>query len=135
MHRFGTKDALFGYFWTGIQKQFYHISNQHLQIYLIPKFHKIMKMPKFGPKNVLFGFFSAGIWRQYCHVWDQQPQICLIAKFRENQKFRNLGQKMPWTKCLDGIFDQKCLTWVFLDWNLKKNIVIFEISVFEFVLL
>ena len=31
------------------------------------------------------------------------------------------------------IWHQKCLTWVFLSWNFKKTIVIFEISVLEIV--
>ena len=34
-----------------------------------------------------------------------------------------------------GIFDQKCLIWVFLGKVLRKNIFIFEISTLEFVLL
>ena len=31
------------------------------------------------------------------------------------------------------IWDQKCLNWVFFGWNLKNNIVIFEINILEFV--
>ena len=40
----------------------------------------------------------------------------------------NLGLKMPFL----SIFDQKCLIWVFLGKNLKKTIVIFEISTLKF---
>ena len=31
------------------------------------------------------------------------------------------------------MWDQKCFIWVFLSWNFKKTIVVFEISILEFV--
>ena len=34
-----------------------------------------------------------------------------------------------------GIFDQKCLIWIFVAKNFKKNIVRLEISTFKFVFL
>ena len=34
-----------------------------------------------------------------------------------------------------GIFDQKCLIWEIFEMELKKKIVLFEISVFELILL
>ena len=55
MSKFGTKNALFGYFWARILKNYFHISNQHPQICLIAKFLEKVKMPKFGTKNALFG--------------------------------------------------------------------------------
>ena len=40
-----------------------------------------------------------------------------------------MGPKIPYL----GLFDPKCLIWVFLGRILKKTIVIFEISTFKFV--
>ena len=54
MPKFGTKNALFGYFWVGIWKQYCHIGNQHIPISLNPKFWEKTKMSKFGTKNALF---------------------------------------------------------------------------------
>ena len=58
MPKFGTKNALFAYFWVGILKQYCHISNQHFRICLIATFRGKTKMPKFGTKNVLLGIFE-----------------------------------------------------------------------------
>ena len=55
MPKFGTKNALFWYFWAGILQQNFHILDQHPRICLIAKFREIMKMLKFGDKNALFG--------------------------------------------------------------------------------
>ena len=79
MTKFGTKNALFGYFWTRIWKQFCHIWKLHPRICLIAKFRGKTKMPKFGIKNALFEYFWARIFKNYCHIWNQHPKICLIA--------------------------------------------------------
>ena len=55
--KFGTKNALFRYFWDRILKNCCHILNQHPQICLLVKSWEKTKMPKFGTKNALFGFF------------------------------------------------------------------------------
>ena len=83
--KFGTKNALFWYFWTkmaylgifGLEfyKYYCHIWNQHPQICLIAKFCEKEKIPKFGTKNALFGYFWARILKNYCHIWNQHPQI------------------------------------------------------------
>ena len=57
MAKFGTKNALFGYFWDRIFKSYCHISNDHPRICQIAKFRRKMKMPKFGTNSVLFGYF------------------------------------------------------------------------------
>ena len=62
MSKFGTKNALFAYFWVGILKQYCHISNQHFRICLIATFRGKTKMPKFGTKNVLLGIFEKKIY-------------------------------------------------------------------------
>ena len=54
MPKFGTKNALFEYFWAGIRRQYCHIWNLHLPICLFAKIFEIMKMPKFATKNALF---------------------------------------------------------------------------------
>ena len=110
MSKFGTKNALFGYFWATILKNYCHIWNHHLRISVIAKFCEETKMPKFGAKNVLFGYFwpkmpYLGIFGQefqkyYCHIWNQDPQICLIVKFCKKTKIPNFGTK----NALLGIF-------------------------------
>ena len=51
-------------------------------------------------------------------------EFALLQNFTKKQKCLNLGPKIPYL----GIFDQKCLIWVFLGKNYKRTIVIFEIS-------
>ena len=51
-------------------------------------------------------------------------EFALLQNFTKKQKCLNLGGKIPYL----GIFDQKCLIWVFLGKNYKRTIVIFEIS-------
>ena len=76
---FLTKNALFGYLWSRIWKNYCRIWNQHPQICLFAKFHEKTKMPKFG-------YFWTGIWKQSCHIWNQHPRICLITNFRGKTK-------------------------------------------------
>ena len=57
MPKTGTKNALFGYFWDKIFKNYCRIWNQHLQISVTAKFCEKTKMHNFGTKNVLFGYF------------------------------------------------------------------------------
>ena len=105
MPKFGTKNALFVYFWASILKNYCHIWNQHPQICLIAKFCEETKMLKFGTKNALFGYFWARILKNYCHIWNHHPQICLFVKFHE--------------KTIKPKFGTKGLICVFLGWNLK----------------
>ena len=53
MPKFGTQNALFGYFWARISKSYFYISNQHPRVCLIAKFRE---------KN-------AKIWNQKCLIW------------------------------------------------------------------
>ena len=50
MPKFGTKSALFGYFWAKILKYYCHIRNQRLRISLIAKFCEEKKCLNLGPK-------------------------------------------------------------------------------------
>ena len=58
MPKFGTKNALFEYFWARIKKNYCHIWNQHPQMSLFAKFHEKTKMPKFGIKMADLGVFG-----------------------------------------------------------------------------
>ena len=58
MCTFGTKNALIGYFWARIFKNYCHILNQHPQICLIVKFcKKTQKYLNLGPKMPYLGIF------------------------------------------------------------------------------
>ena len=106
-------------YWTGILKNYCHIWNQHPWICLIAKFHEKIKIPKIGTKNALFGYFWAEIWRKYCHIWNQRRQICLIAKFSAKIKILKFGIKNA-CSFISGL-------------EFESNIIIFEISILEFV--
>ena len=54
-----------------------------------------------------------------------------LQNFVKKQKCLNLRPKISYL----GIFDQKCLNWVFLGKDFKKTIVRFEISTLKFVYL
>ena len=58
MPKFGSKNALLGYFWTRIWKHYCHIWNVHTRICLGEKFRKKTKMPKFGTKMPYLGTFG-----------------------------------------------------------------------------
>ena len=64
MPKFGTKTALFVYFWTRIFKNYSHIWNQHPQISETAKFSEEPKLSKFWTKNALFGYFWARILKE-----------------------------------------------------------------------
>ena len=65
MAKFGSKYAIFGYFWPKLsyfgivgqdfQKSYCHISNQHTGICLFAKLHEKTKMFKFGTESACFG--------------------------------------------------------------------------------
>ena len=130
MPKFGTKNALFGYFWARILKNYCHIWNQHLRISLIAKFCEETKMFKIGTKNALFwyfwpkvpyfGYFWARILKKLLSYLKWLPSnlsICKISRKNKNAK----------------IWDQKCLILVFFQLEFENSIVIFEISTLEFV--
>ena len=76
-------------------------------------------MGKFWTKNALFRYLWARILKSYCHTRNQHPQICLFANFTKKEEFLNLRPKMPHLRSFQLEFE--------------NNIVIFEISTFEFV--
>ena len=54
--KFGTKNAISGYFWGKILKSYSHIGNQHPESCLNANCRKKTKMPKFGCQSHLFGY-------------------------------------------------------------------------------
>ena len=88
MLRFGTKKALFGYFWAGIWKQYCHIWDHHSRICVIAKFCGKIKMSTFGVKNVLFFYFWAGILKKELLSFLESALlnlcICKISRKNEN---------------------------------------------------
>ena len=68
MPKFGTKNALFGYFCEGTSKKCCHTRNQHPPIRLIAKFCQNTKMAKFWTEKALFGYFWDTVSKNYCHI-------------------------------------------------------------------
>ena len=103
MPKFGTKIALFAYFWARILKKDCQIWNQHSQICLFAKSHEIAKMSKFWGKNAWFIYLRTGIWKKapsnlskckkHCHIWNQHAWICLNVKYCEIMKMPKFGTK------------------------------------------
>ena len=101
MPKFGSKSALFGYFYARILENYCHVWNQHLRICLIPDFCEETKMLKFG-SNPLFEYF----WPK------MHPQICLFAKFHEKTKIPKFWTKNAWFGYFGaGIWKQYCHIW------------------------
>ena len=73
--KFGTKIALFGYFWATILKNYFYIWNQHPRICQTLRFRVKIKMLKFGTKNTQFWCFETGIFKHYCRIWNEHPEI------------------------------------------------------------
>ena len=102
MLKFGTKNVLFWYFWTGIWKNCYHIWNQHSQICLTANFTKKQKcpnlkpkMPNFGnsglefeknfwyfwPKIPYLGILGVKFWKYYWYIWNQHPKKVMVDNY------------------------------------------------------
>ena len=81
-------------------------------------FMQKLKILRFRTKNALFREFWTGIRKSYCHMGNQRPRISLRETFGAKRKSLNLGSKMADL----GI----------LRLDVEKNIVIFEISTFQF---
>ena len=102
--KFGTKNALFGYFWAGIWKYYCHVSNQCPRICLVAKSGAKIRILKFRTENALFGYFWTGIWKNCSHISNQHPEICLIANFTGT---KNVWFGYFWT----GIWNKYCHLW------------------------
>ena len=115
---FGTKNALFWYFWTTIFKNSCHNWNQPPRICITAKFCERMEMLKFWTTNALFGYFLARILKNCSHIENHRPRICLIARFRERIKMPQF-----WTKnVLFGYFWARILKNYCHIWNQHPQI-------------
>ena len=75
MPKFETKNALFGYFWTWILKNYCHIWNKHPQICVFAKFHEKTKIPKFRTKNA---------WSMYFWDWNLKTRLSNLKSAPSN---------------------------------------------------
>ena len=113
MPKFGTKNALYGYFWARILKNYCHNCYQHPQIYLIAKFCEKEGL-NFGQKMPDWGIFGLE-FQNYVVMFE----ICNLKfdcflNFTSKQKYLNFRPKMRDL----GIFDLE----------LAYNIVMSEIG-------
>ena len=107
MPKFGTKNALFGYFWATILKNYCLIWSQHPRNGLFAKFCEIMKMAKFVTRNTFLGYFWARTFKKLLLYLKSAPSnlsICKISRKKNNVL----------------IWLQKYLIWVFWVRILKK---------------
>ena len=122
--KFGTKNALFGYFWTRIWKSYCRVWNQQPRICLIAKFCKKQKLLNLGQKKSYLGTFALEFFKKLLSYLKSAPSNlsnCEISqKKNEKQKCLNLGPKIPYL--IFRIFGPE----------FEKTIVIFEINTFEF---
>ena len=101
MSKFGNKNplfknALFGYFWARILKNYCQVCNQHFRICLIAKFCEETKMQNLGPKMPYLVVFGLEFQKKLLSYWNPHPQICLFAKFHEKTKMPKFWTKNAW---------------------------------------
>ena len=103
MSKFGTRNALFGYFWPKMpyldifgleskKKRLSYSKSAPLNLSNCKILWK-MKMPKFETKSALFGYFWARILKNYRHIWNQHLWISVTASFCEETTMPKFGTK------------------------------------------
>ena len=124
MIKFGIKNALFWYFWTGIWKQYCRIWNQPPRICLTAKFREKMKMPEFGTKtNAIFGYFFVWNFKKLFLYLKSAPAILSACKIlRKKQKCLKLREKMPCWGIFGLEFQNNCCH----IWNQHPQICLIE---------
>ena len=119
MHKFGTKNPLFGYFWGRILKNYCHIWNENPQISQIPKFlEKTKKRLNLGQKMPYLCIFWPELWKSIVVFEIRTLKFVKLENFVKKNNL-NLGPKMPYL----GFFGL-CFS---------KTIAIFYISTLNFV--
>ena len=114
-------------FETSSIKNYGHIWNQHVRISVIAKFCEETKCLKLGPKTpyldildkecLIWVFLGKNFfWKSIVIFEISILKFVYLQNFTKIQKCSNLGAKMSYL----GIFDQKCLIWVFLCENFRK---------------
>ena len=95
----------------------FEISN--LWTFPIAKYCEIMKMLKFGTKSALSGYFLLEFWKTLVIFEISTLELVQLQNFEKKQNCLDLGPKMPSL----GIFDQKCIIWVFSGKNSFKKLL------------
>ena len=102
-----------------------------LKFVYLQNFMEKQKCLNFGPKVPDLGILGLEFKKTIVIFEISTFGLVWLQNFVKKQKCLYLEPKMPFL----GIFDPKCLIWVFLGKNLKKTIVIFEISTLKCVYL
>ena len=118
MLKFGTKNALFGYFWARILKHYCHIWNQYSRICLIAKFLQKNKNAKIWDQKCLISYlaiFGLEFEKTVVIFEISTPEFVKKQNFVKNEKWKclNLGPKMPYL----GIFGLEVLKNYCHIWN------------------
>ena len=123
MSKFGTKNTLFGYFWVRMWKNYSHIWNHHPQTSQFAKFRKKTIMFKSVTQNALFGHFWAGILKDIISYLKSASSS--LSNYKILQRKKN-AWILPWIFAWISYLDVFGL-------EFQKTVVIFEISLLEFV--
>ena len=86
MPKLGAKNALFGYFPTGVWKTYCHTWNQRPWICLVAKFGRKLNILKFGTKNALFGYFWVRILKNLLSYLKLAPSNWSNSKISWNNE-------------------------------------------------
>ena len=106
--------VLFGYFWTGIWKNYCHIWIQHSWISQNANFQfscKIKKLWALDQKFLIWVLLGQNL-KNYCCIWNQHTRIFLKYKVLCEKKKIKFGAKSPlfgylWKKDYCHIWNQK----------------------------
>ena len=100
-----------------------------LNFFYLQNFAKKTKISNQGPKMLDLDIFGLEFENNIVTADIIILKFVKLRSFPEKQKCLHLGSTMP----LLGIFDQKCLIWVFLVENFRNTNIIFKISNLKFV--
>ena len=94
MPKFGTKNALFGYFWTRCLKSYCHTWNKHPWVCLIDKFRQKTKCLSCGLKMPYLGILWVEFEKLIVTFGISTLGFVWLENFTKKQKRLNLGPKM-----------------------------------------
>ena len=111
MPKLVNKNALFGYFWARVLKNYGLIWISTLKIFQLQNVAKEQKCLICDQKCLIW-FFWGIILKNYCHIWNQHPQICLIAKFCKNTRMLKFWSKNALFGCFGArVIKNYCHVW------------------------
>ena len=94
MPKFGTKNALFGYFRAKSLKNYCQVSYQHLKLVKLQNFWKKTKLPLIRTKNALFGYFLDRILKAILVFESSTLKLFKLQNFTKKLKYLNLRPKI-----------------------------------------